>query len=47
MLNEEVWNEGYQAFMEGAERVHCQYDEGTEKANDWLAGFDCASGDTE
>ncbi len=39
------WNEGYQAFLEGAERVHCPYDEGTEEYMNWMAGFDCAEGE--
>ena len=44
-MNEDVWNEGYEAFLDGAERVHCPYDEGTEQHNDWMAGYDCAEGD--
>ena len=41
-MNEEVWNEGYEAYLDGSERVHCPYDEGTENYNDWMAGFECA-----
>jgi len=43
---QQLWDEGYKAFLEGAERVHCPYDEGTEAYIDWMVGFDCAEGET-
>jgi len=44
-MNEKAWEEGYEAYLEGAERAHCPYDEGTEACQDWMAGYDCAEGD--
>ena len=45
MMNEEIWKEGYEAFLDGAEKVHCPYEEGTVQHLDWMAGYECAESD--
>jgi len=45
----EQWDEGYQAFLDGAELSHNPYaDEGefSQKFTDWQMGWECAEGDS-
>ncbi|WFG00165.1 MULTISPECIES: hypothetical protein [Aeromonas] len=44
------WEEGYQAFQDGAEPEHNPYADAGEfdqKFSDWQIGWECAAGDAE
>ena len=37
-----AFEEGYRAFDACVERLHCPYQDGTEEADEWYAGWDQA-----